>query len=377
MNNKPPARTIKKTLPHPEDPMQPRALRADGLSERLLPFALPALLGFIPLLFPADREQGVDMRMVVLAILLSLLCFASAFIVPWHRLPRETESFPPLIYIAVVFLMREATDHDNLIFTPLLLLPLFWFSLHGTRHELLAAFIVTIVIDVFVTWFRGGSAGIIQAQFLAILVSPVICFTTQSLMQHVRLQAIQLSSQALTDGLTGIPNRRAWDEELPRMLSRALRYEQPICIAICDLDHFKAWNDTKGHQAGDALLQQVAIYWRKVARDSDFLARYGGEEFALLLPACTEIGAMNVLKRLQASIPGGQTCSVGVARWDRKETALALVERADRALYDAKKNGRDRIHLAAQLDSQPIEVSLNAEAEGEENLALQPSGISS
>ena len=96
----------------------------------------------------------------------------------------------------------------------------------------------------------------------------------------------RLERLASTDDLTGLPNRRHWDEHLPRELGRSLRQDEPICVAMLDLDRFKAYNDAHGHQAGDRLLKEVAAAWRAVLRPYDLLARYGGEEFSLTLMGC-------------------------------------------------------------------------------------------
>jgi diguanylate cyclase len=148
---------------------------------------------------------------------------------------------------------------------------------------------------------------------------------------------------ARTDSLTGVPNRRAWDEELPRELARAARSRQPLCVALLDLDHFKQYNDRHGHQAGDRFLKEAAAAWQAVVRKTDLVARYGGEEFAILLPDCELEDAMEIAERLRTAQPEG-TCSLGVARWDGREDVTALVARADRALYAAKDAGRDRVH---------------------------------
>jgi diguanylate cyclase (GGDEF)-like protein len=146
---------------------------------------------------------------------------------------------------------------------------------------------------------------------------------------------------ARTDGLTGVANRRGWDDELPRELARATRSGRPLCIALLDLDHFKAYNDRHGHQAGDRLLKAAAAAWQARLRRSDLLARYGGEEFAVLLPDCGLEDALAIAERLRTAQPEG-TCSLGVAAWDGREDAGQLVDRADRALYAAKAGGRDR-----------------------------------
>jgi diguanylate cyclase (GGDEF)-like protein/PAS domain S-box-containing protein len=152
----------------------------------------------------------------------------------------------------------------------------------------------------------------------------------------------RLEAVARTDDLTGLANRRAWDEHLPRELARAEREEQPLCVAMLDLDRFKEFNDERGHQAGDRLLKQVAATWREMLRPSDLLARYGGEEFGLVLPHCPLDVGLEVVERLRTFTIGGQTCSAGVAAWNGSEPPDDLVKRADAALYEAKKAGRDQ-----------------------------------
>jgi diguanylate cyclase (GGDEF)-like protein/PAS domain S-box-containing protein len=156
----------------------------------------------------------------------------------------------------------------------------------------------------------------------------------------------QLHSSARTDALTGLPNRRVWDEDLERELSRARRHGGNLCLAMVDLDRFKAFNDRHGHQAGDQLLAATAAAWRPALRTTDTIARYGGEEFAVLLPHSDEEGALAVVERLLEVVPLGQTASAGVAAWDGSESAAELLARADAALYAAKGAGRARALLA-------------------------------
>ena len=153
----------------------------------------------------------------------------------------------------------------------------------------------------------------------------------------------QLTESALTDELTGLPNRRAWDEHL----EQAVREPQPLCVAILDLDRFKSYNDDHGHQAGDRLLKEAAAAWRAVLRPTDTLARYGGEEFVVLLRERDVETARDVVDRLRRATPRGQSCSAGVALRAVHEGANALVGRADHALYEAKRTGRNRSLIAA------------------------------
>ena len=156
----------------------------------------------------------------------------------------------------------------------------------------------------------------------------------------------RLQSTARTDPLTSLPNRRVWDEDLERELARARRHGGALCLAMLDLDKFKAYNDQFGHQAGDELLAAAATAWRPELRATDTIARFGGEEFAVLLPHSDEAGALNVVERLLAVVPFGQTASAGVAVWDGIETGAELLARADSALYGAKHAGRARALVA-------------------------------
>ncbi len=152
----------------------------------------------------------------------------------------------------------------------------------------------------------------------------------------------RLERMARTDELTGLPNRRAWDAELAREMSRADRRQRALSVAMIDLDFFKDYNDSRGHQAGDRLLKEAAVAWRSALRDSDLLTRYGGEEFAIALPDCVRAEALGLIERLRGVTPQGESCSAGIATWDGHESAAELVGRADAALYEAKQAGRDR-----------------------------------
>jgi diguanylate cyclase (GGDEF)-like protein len=129
---------------------------------------------------------------------------------------------------------------------------------------------------------------------------------------------------------------------------------------MLDLDNFKSVNDTLGHQAGDKLLQDTAALWSAQLRAHDLLARYGGEEFALQFIAWPDEAALRLVDRLRRSIPGGYTCSAGLAHWNGRESTEELFARADLALLEAKHAGRDRTIVAA-----PVEAMFNGGEPGE------------
>jgi diguanylate cyclase (GGDEF)-like protein len=169
--------------------------------------------------------------------------------------------------------------------------------------------------------------------------------STAVALEHVqmveRLERTVLLSQ--TDPLTGLPNRRAWDAALADLL--APPHVHPACVAMIDVDHFKAYNDSHGHPAGDALLRRAAAAWRGALRARDLVARYGGEEFAVLLPECDAALGLQVAERLRTAMPDGQTASIGLVQWNGEADAASLVMRADEALYRAKAGGRNRVVL--------------------------------
>jgi diguanylate cyclase (GGDEF)-like protein/PAS domain S-box-containing protein len=152
---------------------------------------------------------------------------------------------------------------------------------------------------------------------------------------------------ARSDALTGLPNRRVLDDQLPRDMARALRAGSPLCLAIIDIDHFKAYNDAHGHLAGDGVLRDCAAAWDGSLRGEDTILRFGGEEFLVVLPDCAMDEATAIVERLRAATPEGQTCSAGLAAWRPGESVDELVARADAALYEAKEAGRDRLVGAA------------------------------
>ncbi|GAB1691849.1 GGDEF domain-containing protein [Krasilnikovia sp. M28-CT-15] len=173
------------------------------------------------------------------------------------------------------------------------------------------------------------------------------------LLREVERQADCVRALSREDELTKLPNRRAWNDEAPRALEQARRRGTPICVAVIDLDHFKRYNDTHGHPAGDRLLAEAAVAWLGALRRMDLLARVGGEEFVVLLPDSAGDEARQVLARALAVTPHGQTFSAGLAAWDGVETSEELTARADAALYAAKSAGRNRIVIACDPAQPP------------------------
>jgi diguanylate cyclase (GGDEF)-like protein len=181
-----------------------------------------------------------------------------------------------------------------------------------------------------------------------------IIVTNLGFLQLCKMRAeAEVREQALTDGLTGLGNRRALDEAMARMLARAQRQEQPsFAVMMADLDHFKSINDRFGHREGDLALAAFAARLKTGLRAQDQAFRYGGEEFSVLLPDTDAAGVLRLAERLRTLVarPGSASepaisASFGIALWQAGDSADSLFGRADRALYRAKQAGRDRVEL--------------------------------
>jgi diguanylate cyclase (GGDEF)-like protein len=317
-----------------------RPLEGDGAGLRLLPWVGAGFFAFILLpLLPGGANLGN-----LLAALLFPVSIALAMLPRWERHPAWLQALPPLLPFVMIGLVRGFNESAIAAYSPVVLLPVFWFALYGTRPQLLVA-----VIGVGVTYavpspaLSGGYPPTeVIAAALWMVIAGIAGFTISELVRQRELLAARLELTARTDALTGLPNRRAWDEELEREILHAGRTETALCVALLDLDYFKRYNDLNGHPAGDSHLKEVASLWRSHLRSADLIARHGGEEFAVLLTATDAGQAERVIEALRGCVPREETVSAGLAQWDGAESGLELLARADRALYQAKRAGRDQ-----------------------------------
>jgi len=175
-------------------------------------------------------------------------------------------------------------------------------------------------------------------------------------LENARLHGV-VELRAISDGLTGLANRRHCEERLGGEIARSERYETPLAAILCDIDEFKAANDTYGHAFGDLVLQQFAGVLEETLRDVDVSGRWGGEEFLIVLPDTTLEGAIEAAERIRTAFAGvdfpaeagmtRMTASFGVARFVTGTDADGLVRVADEALYEAKRRGKNRVKAAA------------------------------
>jgi diguanylate cyclase (GGDEF)-like protein len=327
-----------------------RPLEGDGAGLRLLPWVGSGVLAFVLLpLLPGAINLGN-----LIAGALIPVSVAFALIPRWERHPAWMQALPSLLPFVMIALVRGSNESPIAAYSPVVLLPVFWFALYGTRPELLVSVIfVGLTYAVPSPALSGYPATEAIAAVLWMVIAGIAGFTLSELVRQREMLASRLEHTARTDALTGLPNRRAWDEELEREILHAGRTETPLCVALLDLDFFKQFNDLNGHPAGDSHLKNVASLWRDRLRAADLIARYGGEEFAVLLTATDAVQAQEVIESLRDSVPFEETVSAGVAQWDGRESELDLFARADAALYEAKRSGRDRTVLASSPELAP------------------------
>lgn len=184
---------------------------------------------------------------------------------------------------------------------------------------------------------------------------------SSSTMQQLKTEMESVRKEAYTDGLTGIANRKKFDMEIEPMMAESREESQPLSLIIGDIDHFKSFNDTYGHQIGDQVLRLVARVFHDGVKGRDLPCRYGGEEFVIILPETSAENGQKVADALREAVKAKEirnratgetinsvTISMGVAELGTDETLKEWIERADKALYRAKKLGRDRVEQAKE-----------------------------
>lgn len=231
----------------------------------------------------------------------------------------------------------------------------FWRALVLT---VLASIALSHLASLIVSVFEGGIAEyypthIMMATIVPLLVTPWISAVVLYLLVELDKAHSALTVLSRTDALTQTFNRGYFNAALQAEILRAARHDQPLSILLADIDHFKQVNDNHGHDAGDAVLRQLARVWRSQLRTSDILARFGGEEFVVLMPHTNNDGVQVIADRLRKSAEQMQTrfgdskidvtVSIGIAQFENNESAEQLLRRADKQLYAAKRSGRNRV----------------------------------
>jgi diguanylate cyclase (GGDEF)-like protein len=366
--------------------------------ERLLDVALPLWAVAVTLLLASqalrqDEPQGRQQAGLVLAATIPWMLFVVGSTVIEQSgvtLPDWTHALETLIllgypaaFFAAIFRYHlfdiERAARRGLIYTTLTgALMLVFYAALGAGGAVFSRTVFSQVIGEQEPAWSAASATLL----LGLLFTPLRRFLHREISRRffperdaLRGRLIDLAAEnarlfqsATYEGLTGLLRREAVLEQLDRELERAARYGRPLAVAMADLDHFKRVNDRHGHLAGDALLRQVSQVLSGSLRGTDWIGRYGGEEFLLVLPETGLAGAAAFAEKIRGRVeemsvpvedgpPIRATVSIGLAALDgeRKLTARDLIGEADRALYEAKNGGRNRV--ACSLEGGPVEGS--------------------
>ncbi len=302
------------------------------------------------------RWDVLEMSNRALLLSASILCAYQLFFT-WDRLAAGTRPWP-----------RQLTHYLDVMMVSLALI-----ALHDIESPIWALYFTCIVavahlatprqMIAYVAFTAANEAGAafaiaalghdVPAMYTLVVVVVIAFMGVDALILTAAEQRVRdvIAKVAVTDSLTGLPNRRSFQEIYPRSVEEAVSAGRPLTLMLVDVDHFKRINDTRGHPAGDDKLRELAQAFGDVTRRSDIVARYGGDEFIVVAPDTARGDAMALAERLRAAAGNcGISVSVGVALFPgdalRQE---ALVEAADRALYRAKEAGRDCVRLAPRF----------------------------
>jgi len=305
-------------------------------------------------LTPAGPNRSVLTTMATVVAIVALLCIAP---VRWVATQRWRTGFSIAWSVAASMVLATCAGLDGGLESPLLylsVLPVIYTALAMQPWQ----------VGVVGASTAGGILGVglsdhdraipQESLFMfAAFVAGVVTLAIVAAVHRSRLQSgeealmQELADRSVTDGLTGCRNHRAFHERLAEEVARAIRHQRPLALILCDVDHFKRFNDQFGHATGDQTLAAIGARLRACARSTDVLARIGGDEFAILMPETTTEAATAVSARIVALAPAGPgpsveaTLSIGVAGLDPAEpTAKRLLRDADRAMFSAKALGR-------------------------------------
>lgn len=266
-------------------------------------------------------------------IVIALLCSLSALFFPYAAVINVLFLIAPVAYSLILFAGFKSLAKDS---NPARYFLLAWITL------LLSAIIATLISAGIISEYASMSPYIIEiGAFIEMVLLSI------ALASRIR----NLEQDSMTDGLTGLYNRRFFDFQILRLFVLSNRENSPLALLVVDVDHFKTFNDKHGHDQGDIALQQVSLMMSQTARKSDYVCRFGGEEFTIILPN-TELAVANkIAERIRSEIESNEingkavTVSIGVSVYNGKENldVKNLFKRADDALYQAKKSGRNKV----------------------------------
>lgn len=284
--------------------------------------------------------------------------------IPNDTLARVSLSFDGVVFLVPAFAHSGHPDWNLLSGAPMPLLTLMVLTAGLRFSKPITNFGIGIGLTIFTLFafldFTRQQPPELNESLLAVLLMSGSVIWTKLASRETRRLVMEGALSTFTaniDALTGLRNRRFLREHLDQALSRARTCHQPLCVIMADIDHFKAVNDTHGHDVGDQVLKEVASKMKQALREADLVARYGGEEFAFVLEETDLEQGCAVAERVRASVEELEvnsrddlvkpTLSLGVAQlWGQDEGIRDLLKRADEALYVAKESGRNRVEAS-------------------------------
>jgi diguanylate cyclase (GGDEF)-like protein len=304
-------------------------------------YGIAGLDGAIEGFLPGDPPFSVLPIVVVFVLFFVLMAVGP-------RLPRAALAVLGPLWVALIAyaLSTSPGPGDGAV---LYALPVFWTTFFFSRRGAVVI-LSCVAVGHALTLFALPTADAYPGRWLDVMVSVTgVALVVLVLERRNEVLLARLADEARTDPLTGLLNRRGFDEHAERELGHAARERQSIALAIFDIDHFKAINDRWGHVVGDRVLIQMARVLEAEARRIDVAARLGGEEFAVLMPGCDQAGAEAFAERVRRALAATDDPDLPSARVSAGITATvapgdvrSMLERVDHALYAAKRGGRDR-----------------------------------
>jgi diguanylate cyclase (GGDEF)-like protein len=290
----------------------------------------------------ADPDSaGAEVLVEVVATFLALLI--ASFVVPWSHLTRRATLAFPLVICASLAALGLGADGLGANFTGLIALSFAYVGL--TQTSAACVKLLPIGIAAYICANDAWSLPLAGRLAIAIAAWLLIGIVFAELIAYQAVLTAKLRAAAHIDALTGVANRRDLEHRLTTV-------EPGDTLVICDLDHFKRLNATRGHAAGDRILAEFGMVLMTCLRESDYAARYGGEEFALILPASDDRAATDTLKRIRerwAVLEPDVTFSAGIATCYPDRPASQTLAAADRSMYAAKAAGRNRDQTSVSL----------------------------
>lgn len=259
-----------------------------------------------------------------------------------HLAGGEDPLMARLLWLSAIVLVACAPLHPSMRFAT---------DVAAMGHQTLSALRLTMLgvalgcpgVALMLAGSTVGPRTVWPVVLVGLVIGVLVGLRAASILRGIQQQAAQLADLAATDHLTGLPNRRSADAALMEVATASGAGGVPgdLVVAMLDLDHFKAFNDHRGHAAGDRLLAEAAESWRRTLPGNAMLFRFGGEEFLLVVRGLGVDGLVELVATMREVTPSRQSFSAGIAQWDGAESLRELVQRADVALYSAKAEGRN------------------------------------